>query len=530
MRGEKRSQKQNSQKPSAVQNSRLRTYLTSLLSLAFCAIMFLGATIAWFTDEVGSKGNKIMIGELDVSLLYGEENIDLADPENESQSILDENVKWAPGHLELRELGVRNNGELPFTYSLGMRLQNADGEHISQKDAETAAVSEEGTAAVNPYTLAEYFDVYAIDTEEIGEDEETPTIETIKEEDSKWVYAGKLSDILKGKSMYQNNLEAKEENAEEGPLKAMYFAVYMNPSTPSTYIGESLENIYIYLRACQTIEKVDTPVMVSTLEELENALATGGSFVLSQDISIGEETLTVPENRTVLLNLNGKTLSGNGEVLFTVAGNLTLESGNVIYEGTGTMAKVESTGTVTVNNGTYTASGETGTVYDVDGGTLQYNGGSAAAPESCIVVHNGGKLTIEDGVFKSTKASVVVVEDTSIITVNGGTFRASNEVEGNIACGIELKGTETAKIFSGTFQIQDGVGVFVNSGSLLIKKGIVFVHSMTGETAVTGNLSDKNGSFTAGSDVIKMQEASVEQPDGTLYTVTEVVTVEATME
>ena len=47
-----------------------RALLASVLSMVVCCVMLLGSTFAWFTDSVTNNHNQIIIGNLDVDLLY----------------------------------------------------------------------------------------------------------------------------------------------------------------------------------------------------------------------------------------------------------------------------------------------------------------------------------------------------------------------------------------------------------------------------------------------------------------------------
>lgn len=42
----------------------------SAVSIMLCAVMLLGTTFAWFTDNVTNKGNVIQAGNLDAELRY----------------------------------------------------------------------------------------------------------------------------------------------------------------------------------------------------------------------------------------------------------------------------------------------------------------------------------------------------------------------------------------------------------------------------------------------------------------------------
>ena len=89
---------------------------TSVVSLLLCFAMLLGATFAWFTDEVTSAGNKIQSGNLKIDL-------ELLNKETGKWSSLKENhdpifnyANWEPGHTEVKILKVENEGSLALKW------------------------------------------------------------------------------------------------------------------------------------------------------------------------------------------------------------------------------------------------------------------------------------------------------------------------------------------------------------------------------------------------------------------------------
>lgn len=82
--------------------------------------------------------------------------------------------------------------------------------------------------------------------------------------------------------------------------------------------------------AMPTAEAEDgSPTTVTTIGELETALKTGGSITIANDISIKSEL----EVSNADIDLNGKTLTGNGCSVFKVTGTLTLKNGTITCNG-----------------------------------------------------------------------------------------------------------------------------------------------------------------------------------------------------
>ena len=102
-------------------NRHLQMMVTSAISMVLCCSMFLGTTMAWFTDSIISGGNQITIGTLAVDVLYKGRSLNPAKGEgNYAKYVFEPNIVWSPNHYEIRELTVVNSGNLPITYVLSL--------------------------------------------------------------------------------------------------------------------------------------------------------------------------------------------------------------------------------------------------------------------------------------------------------------------------------------------------------------------------------------------------------------------------
>jgi|GEM_PF-1668563 len=89
---------------------------TSIIAMILSIAMFAGTTLAWFTDTETSGVNKIVAGNLDIEVKYltGDEvwkDIDGA------TSIFRSDL-WEPGHTEIAQLEIKNEGSLDLVYKL----------------------------------------------------------------------------------------------------------------------------------------------------------------------------------------------------------------------------------------------------------------------------------------------------------------------------------------------------------------------------------------------------------------------------
>ena len=97
-----------------------RALITSALAILMCAAMLIGTTFAWFTDTASTGVNKIVAGNLDITVEYtldGETWKDLDGATDIFQKGL-----WEPGHTEVVALKFKNNGSLALKYSINMNI------------------------------------------------------------------------------------------------------------------------------------------------------------------------------------------------------------------------------------------------------------------------------------------------------------------------------------------------------------------------------------------------------------------------
>jgi len=225
---------------------------------------------------------------------------------------------------------------------------------------------------------------------------------------------------------------------------------------------------------------------------LEEALAKAQEFVdpnvtLLKNITL-ENTITVNAGKDVILDLNGKTISGkdkNASGSFNLfvnkgtfeikddsaegTGKITLEATTNRYWNASSSIVSNSAGTLTITSGTLEHLGGTDMAYAIDNNstlgltTLNVDGGKIASPyrairqfqnslQDNIVVVNGGTisaragiwmqqpstndkaqlgtLTINDGSIFECVSNAVVIDicggAQSNVTINGGTFRNTN--------------------------------------------------------------------------------------------------------
>lgn len=163
---------------------------------------------------------------------------------------------------------------------------------------------------------------------------------------------------------------------------------------------------------------------ISTWAELQTAIGNGGVIKLSQDITAesGDEALTVPADKTVVLDLNGFTLNraltgavANGSVIVNNGTLAIMDGGNtgVITGGntTGNGGGILNNGTVTLYGGEITgnhADGMGGGVFNnvmnTDTEGFWMTGGLIDANTADICPAIGGQVTFNDMAFVQVDA------------------------------------------------------------------------------------------------------------------------------
>ena len=178
---------------------------------------------------------------------------------------------------------------------------------------------------------------------------------------------------------------------------------------------------------------------VSTAAELTEALAEGGIVVLTADIDLGAESINIPADANVTLNLNGNDLTGANEgadhyAMFTIPNGASLTiigKGNVTAttaagENNRSLAIFQNAGKLTINGGTYTltdsSAGKTWII-----ATIVDNRTTSASCEAVLTI-NGGEFAVA-GTAKNLFRNYPQQGGSATIIFNDGTFKANGSAE-----------------------------------------------------------------------------------------------------
>ena len=103
-------------------NATRNALLTSIISMLLCVSMLVGATFAWFTDEVVTGMNTIAAGNLDVELLADGAEVDSNTKLFNLVNAAGNDTWWEPGMVVYENLQVANVGTLALRYQLSLNF------------------------------------------------------------------------------------------------------------------------------------------------------------------------------------------------------------------------------------------------------------------------------------------------------------------------------------------------------------------------------------------------------------------------
>ena len=282
------------------------------------------------------------------------------------------------------------------------------------------------------------------------------------------------------------------------------------------------------------VDEVDA-ANAGTVEELKEAFTKGGDYVLSSDITISE-ALTLGQNVTLVLDLNGQTLtttdtitisgsltvndsSGNGSITSNVASKhlLYVNSDATLIINAGTISlnsnsakfhTIMTYGTTDINGGNIVRSGvtETASTYSVraQDGLLSIDGATITSSDSGVAVrsldtgstHNDPKATISDTTITAGQYGIAVFGNGSFtdnesvtLTVDNSAITADVCIGTNASNGAHAGFTIT--INSGTF---DGVyGIYAPGHGIYNINGGHLIGEIAGIQIAAGILNIRDG-------------------------------------
>lgn len=233
----------------------------------------------------------------------------------------------------------------------------------------------------------------------------------------------------------------------------------------------------------------------ATYTTLADAVANAGNGAIIKLLKDTAEDITIPADKTITIDLNGKKITNKS------ADTITVEKGAALtINGTGTVdnvthgkAAIVNGGTVVLNGGLYTRSKEDMENNKDTGGKNSYY---------TILNDNGGVMTINAGVeVKNIGHFSSMIRNggttASTLTINGGTFSGGiNTVKNDGAGTLTINGGD----FSNTtqFVVMNWHKATINGGSFKAQpaaEAVLFTSAYGKDAEVLGELTINNGNF-----------------------------------
>ena len=234
-------------------------------------------------------------------------------------------------------------------------------------------------------------------------------------------------------------------------------------------IKETIDGKEVKYLAKQAVAQIEsTDEKYNTIQEAIDAVTnTGETIKLLRELTTisSTSTITVPEDKDIILDLNGYKILQNNTPFITNNGTFTLKdsaetttdsNGYTVYSGTIT----SSVGNVIENNGTFNYDGGTITSSNgIDGliinnGLATMNGGYLTSIGwSTNLILNKGDFTINNGYIISASYSNKSINNSGTLTINDGTFKAVTGNNGSGNMSYIINNTGNTNVYGGTVQI-----------------------------------------------------------------------------
>lgn len=460
-----------------------RALISSALALLISVSMLIGTTFAWFTDSVTSGRNTIQSGNLDVVLEYWDG--DSFEDVETTTKLFNDAALWEPGYTEVAYLKVSNAGSLALKYQLAVNVfgetlgKTKDGADIKLSDHLVFSVKEIDESIVGTYTrdtaIAAAGDVKGL-TEYVGD---TKPLE--KKGDAHCVAL----------IIYMPTTVGNEANHNGTDVPSIEMGVSL-VATQYTYESDSFDELYD--------EGADYDGEISSLASLKGALAKSGTYKLVDDIDVTER-VDIPVGATVTLDLNGKTLSSDSNIIIYSEGDLTIVGeGNIESEYSNYALRAQS-GSMVIDSANI--KGAFGAISIFNGADVTINGGNYMAEgingmTSHTIYVSNSTLTVNGGTFDSGYSSEgidTICGSNSTVTLNDGMFYASELGASFFLKGVVAKG--------GTYQynpsayVADGYKVEENAdGTWTVSIPKASTSSELASVLTNGGLVEVDGKIT----------------------------------
>ena len=251
---------------------------------------------------------------------------------------------------------------------------------------------------------------------------------------------------------------------------------------------------------------------------ISNMKTASGTITLLDNVT---ENVTIPDGKTIRLELNGKTLTNDASLTKThtitvaLGGALTVQDtvgGGVVDNVSHACAAVWNNGTTVLNGGKYDRSKENGQNKEENGGNSYYvlvNHGEMTINEGVTVAQNGHYSSmIENGYqnYSSNTPSSGYVSGTNAqypsLTINGGSFSGGlNTVKNDDGGKLEINGGNFSSVSQAV--VLNWNEATISGGTFTIneeKVESVILNGYAADAIDQGKLTITGGTFTSNTD------------------------------
>lgn len=418
-----------------------RALLMSALSLLMCISMFIGSTFAWFTDSVTSANNVIHSGNLDVVLEYKTDWSDEWASVDENTKLFKDGALYEPGYTEVVYLRVSNAGSLALKYMLSFNIANEEGStNVYGEEFKLSDYLQIGSYVQDEYSSGFNY-VNTLMPIMFGSREKALENVDLNTLSSANPIIRENAPLLPGEEtaqVYALVLTMPETVGNEANTKVDKDAPYIELgirlyATQYTYEEDSIDNQYD--------ANVDGPAVheIWNNDDLHKAFTEGGQGII-KDMNLTDVHEELAEDKSLALNTNNSTISGNGtDYVFVNYGDLEVTGDGTIVNNM--KGSIENWGKLYVNNLNIDVKGDK-YGFHVKAGEAELNDLVLNAERGGVNIQ-GGKVTINSGSYKFSGyydnvnkkwingQSVYAVGEDVEVVINGGDFRFTGGKGGN---------------------------------------------------------------------------------------------------
>ncbi len=312
----------------------------------------------------------------------------------------------------------------------------------------------------------------------------------------------------------------------EGTINVMGGEFFDDPSARVVEGYKAVEGNNVWTVVVDPVAQIGN----TKYDTLQEAFEAGGEITLLRNVTLAE-TVILAEGQTVVLNLDGKTITGPN-VAKDAEGNrihVIVNNGTLTINGNGTVQSIATNGGSAIYNSAdailIVNNVEINGAPLVDGGwpsyginnygTMTINGAKVNTYHGGIATGGNGIAIIEDATVdvgqstqtKQTSWALYVFENGQL-TVNNGTFKNTKDEKNKVYGGGYICATSTSKtiINGGTFDKTEGdnngTGLYYQCKNLEIKGG-VFDTNPSAYVAEGYNVIEKDNTYTVIPSVLK---------------------------